>query len=643
LSGSSGDWLILEELFDRGDPAFVESLRLMTDANALGAFASRWYADKRSSARRLLLDYLDRPLNTYRHEALVKRLFKLAETAGDDEVMARFLVAFDRSIRRVRRKRKHRVQMKVGSKREADQIVADWLRSGFDSAHAWGAPLVGYTAWGVWSEEVLTPPRNTAMPRGATQQFPGGFFGLPGTQFEVPDWVVRLKLPLTAYKKTSIPTDSIRNRLEKFHLFSIATRAYLRRRAWRYFRRLGRDQPWRYVAAIVQALVLYKDADATDGLALLDNWGLIHALFHQSHVLVSKPTGWTLAEGQTLDELDPAPIYPDLWKAAPRTILGLLGHARCRPVRQWAIAIARREPSIGASITLDELLALLHHDDPDVVSLAADLLRMSPHLAAIEPARWLSLAQTAGPASIEVLAELIQKHLAAGQVTFEQAASLARLRPIPLARLGLDWLKTKTPGVDNVQTLFSLLEALSDPVRPDLLRWTRHSLAGLPDYRADWPLEFLDSPRADVRAEGLEWLRVDSRVYDDVAIWQRLMESPHDDVRFSLVADLEARHARGRIDDRPLDPELLRLLWASVLLNIRRGGRSKPKAVQQVVGRLESRPEELARLLPLLSVALRSVRGPEWRVALTSVVGLVERKPETAQLVQSAFPELQGL
>ncbi len=97
---SGGDWLLLQELLDRGDPEFVDRLRSVTDADELGRFAERWYANPSPQARRLLLAYLERPLNAYRHEAMVKRLFKRAEAAGDDVVMARFLVAFDRSIRR---------------------------------------------------------------------------------------------------------------------------------------------------------------------------------------------------------------------------------------------------------------------------------------------------------------------------------------------------------------------------------------------------------------------------------------------------------------------------------------------------------------------------------------------------------------
>jgi hypothetical protein len=42
----------------------------------------------------------------------------------------------------------------------------------------------------------------------------------------------------------------------------------------------------------------------------------------------------------------------------------------------------------------------------------------------------------------------------------------------------------------------------------------------------------------------------------------------------------------------------------------------------------------------MLSVALRSLRGPEWRTALAGVVTLVEQKPELAPVVREKFPEL---
>ncbi len=130
---------------------------------------------------------------------------------------------------------------------------------------------------------------------------------------------------------------------------------------------------------------------------------------------------------------------------------------------------------------------------------------------------------------------------------------------------------------------------------------------------------------------------------ENVALWQRLLESPYDDVRLRLAASLQER-VRGRtttIHQGELDAELLRFLWASVLLNVQRGGRTKPLVVTQMVRRLERKPEEAKALLPILAVALRSVRGPEWRAGLAGVVGLMQRRPDLASAVNQSFPELK--
>ena len=49
----AGDWLVLEEKLERGDPSFVDDLRSFDDADVLAGFAARWYADKRAASRRL--------------------------------------------------------------------------------------------------------------------------------------------------------------------------------------------------------------------------------------------------------------------------------------------------------------------------------------------------------------------------------------------------------------------------------------------------------------------------------------------------------------------------------------------------------------------------------------------------------------
>ena len=102
----AGDWLVLEEKLERGDPSFVDDLRTVSMPKSWPASHALVHGQT-TGFRRLLLAYLDRPMNAFRHEPLVKRLFKQAEAAGDDEVMAEFLVMFDRSVRREQRRRVH--------------------------------------------------------------------------------------------------------------------------------------------------------------------------------------------------------------------------------------------------------------------------------------------------------------------------------------------------------------------------------------------------------------------------------------------------------------------------------------------------------------------------------------------------------
>jgi hypothetical protein len=583
-----GSWLLAKELFERGDPAFVDEVRRLHDPARLGTLAAQWYADVRPEARQLLCDYLDQPLNAFRHEPLVKCLFKLVEQAADDPLMARFLVALDRSERRVRRKR---------------------IR--YDASS--GA---------TWTEESIRLPSRTTLPRSTKQ--------------------LRYRNPQTGEPMAARTVEAH----SKLRLFSVHTRHYLRRRVWRYFRNLGKQHPDRYLPAIGEALKQYSDADVADGLALLDNWGLVHVLFHHCPALVAKAHGWTLADGHTLAELTPAPIFEPLWQTSAAPLLDVLKQARCRPVRQWAMQMLRRHHADAvARLPLPEILTLLGHEDAELSRFAAEALRQAPALASLSVEQWLALLDTTNPQTLDILCELMAQRLDANTITLEQAARLASSRPVPVARLGLTWLQSKQPAtLEQCRTLLTLGEAEAESVRAELVRWARRVLSSSPHFQAEWVLEFLDGRYADVREEGWVWFHDETRAHEEVMLWQRLLETPYDDIRLRLVAMLEERVARQEpMPPAPsqLDPELLRFLWASVLLNIHRGGRSKPLVVGQMIRRLERRPEEAPVLLPILSVALRSVRGPEWRAGLAGIVQLLERSPESEPAVRSAFPELK--
>jgi hypothetical protein len=93
------------------------------------------------------------------------------------------------------------------------------------------------------------------------------------------------------------------------------------------------------------------------------------------------------------------------------------------------------------------------------------------------------------------------------------------------------------------------------------------------------------------------------------------------------------------VSDR-CDTDRVRTLWATVLLNIHRGGKQKSGVIGSIVAMLETEPDEIDQLLPLLRTALRSVRRGEWRSALAGLVRLIETRPELSSRVQLLVPEL---
>ena len=65
------------------------------------------------------------------------------------------------------------------------------------------------------------------------------------------------------------------------------------------------------------------------------------------------------------------------------------------------------------------------------------------------------------------------------------------------------------------------------------------------------------------------------------------------------------------------------------------------KVGEQIAEALEHDPKHAELLLPVLAIAMRSVRAPEARGGLAAVVGVVERRPELQKLVEKCFPELE--
>ena len=81
-------------------------------------------------------------------------------------------------------------------------------------------------------------------------------------------------------------------------------------------------------------------------------------------------------------------------------------------------------------------------------------------------------------------------------------------------------------------------------------------------------------------------------------------------------------------------------VWCSVLLGVHRGGRTKAKAMTQMQSALVAQPTHADTLLPVLAVAVRSLRAPERRSALSALASMMVRQPQLHAAIQRHLPEL---
>jgi hypothetical protein len=423
-------------------------------------------------------------------------------------------------------------------------------------------------------------------------------------------------------------------------IFSTPTTHYLRRRAWRYFRRLGFREPAAYVPAVAAALVRYTDDDVRSGENLLDNWGLMHACFGRSDVLAFTARHTNVRAGRGLGEMQAAPMFERHWAvptAAP-ALLGLVLDAGCRPVRVWAIQLLKRHHAAAlAAVEADMMLRLIDHADADVAAFAAELLADATAAASLPVTTWLRLLATRNATVVQAVVDAFRRHVRFDRVTLAQAVELATHTATPVARLGLEILEGRTVRTDaDRETIAGLAAARSSAAGEAVARFALRHLNAAGAYRVERVVAFFDSAVQAVRAGASAALDDDSPAAADPAFWAALLESPYDDVRAFLVERLKHRETLPGAG-----ADALAHLWRTVLLNVHRGGRAKLSALKQVSDRVAREPAGAAALLPVLAVAIRSVRSPEARHGLAAIVAAVEREPALAADVARYLPELQ--
>jgi hypothetical protein len=571
--------LLAEEYFATECSSFLEALRKVNQPKALAGFADRWKKDPRPWAREQLLAYLGQPLNCPGHQPVVKHLFKHAEETGDHEIMVAFLVAFDRLVRREIRTKRH------------------W----------------DFRARTSYEEERLVTPRDV-IPSKTERSVPNVF----SRQRETLIFPVRVP--------------------PKGKLFKYRTRYYLRRRAWRYFRRLGYREPAKYIPSIINALARYEDGDLQKGENILDSWSLMHACFAESDALQFGATHIELKEGRTLGELAPVPAFPDAWKkpeAAPM-VLALAVRARARLVRLWAMQLFQRDHSTHA-VSLENILSLLEHDEAEVQQFGAKLLESSGVLATLPISSWLRLLQTKNEEALQRICDAFARHVSAERLELAQCVELACVRPVPVARLGQKYLQGRAiTSLAEREQICALANAKCSAIAGELTVWALKFLGTKENYSSDQVIRFFDSNEDRSRVAAWNWMTADSSpALSDPGLWSRLAETPHDDLRLRVVDYLQRQIKLPGVDGN------LDNIWRSVLLGVHRGGRQKAKAVRQISEAIVEHPERVDTLLPVLAVAVRSVRGPESRAGLAAVVTLAEGRPELAEAVRRHLPEMK--
>ena len=569
--------LLAEEYFANENDLFLETVRQVTQPKSMAALADRWKKDPRPWARQQAFEYLKQPLNCPGHQPLVKRLFKQAEENKDHELMAAFVVAFDRQVRRVLRT-KTRWDFRARTSTEEEKLVTPRDVIPSDEKRSANDPWTG--------KPMSYAPR---LPRGAK-------------------------------------------------LFRYRTRYYLRRRAWRYFRHLGHRDPAAYVGSIVKALAAFEDADLQRGENILDSWSLLHACFGEHEALEIGSTHVQLKEGRTLGELTPAPTFADAWKkpeSAP-LILALATAARARLVRIWARQLFQREHAAFA-VPLETILALLEHEEADAQQFGAKLLESSSALATLPVSSWLRLLQTKNEEALQVVCDAFAKNVSGDRLELAQCVELACIRPVPVARLGQRYLKERkisTPA--EREQISALANVRCAAVAGETTAWALGILGKTENYSTDQVVRFFDSTLPETRGAAWTWLVQDSPGLADAVLWSRLAETPYDDLRLRFVDHLERQE-----EVAGTSPDQLAVIWRSVLLGVHRGGRQKAKAVRQIAQAILEEPARAESLLPVLAAAVRSVRGPEVRAGLAAVLSVVEAQPQLAAAIHRALPELK--
>jgi hypothetical protein len=307
-------------------------------------------------------------------------------------------------------------------------------------------------------------------------------------------------------------------------------------------------------------------------------------------------------------------------------------------VRQWTMELVRREHKDNlTTLPVEEIIRLLDHEQADIQQFGAELLEHSTRLASLPISTWLQMLKSENLTALALICEAMKKHVSSDRITLDLCVTLACEKATPVARMAFEFLpKVATNTAEARATIGRLAQAQCNALGKQLATWALGIIATREHYDVNAVSGFFDSLLPEAREGAWEWLQADSAGHDDPALYARLLETPYDDLRLRLIDELQCR---STLPGRSVDD--LTPVWSSVLLGVHRGGRQKARAAGQLAEALVEHPDRAESLLPVLAVAVRSVRAPELRSGLAAVATVVERRPELLAAVRRHLPELE--
>jgi hypothetical protein len=418
--------------------------------------------------------------------------------------------------------------------------------------------------------------------------------------------------------------------------FSRATREYLTRRAYRYFRRIAHRDPARYVRGILLALPHYEDDALSRPAALLDAWGLLNALYGESREIKRNDGFMRLGYEKSLGDLSPAPRWPDAWKSDEHfsSMVEVLATAESRTVRNWLGVWLRAHFSAQlAKLPIASVKRLLFSPHDEVQILGGELFGKLEGLETLPISDWLELLSITNLDVVPAIVAVVEKHVSPNRLTLEQCVALACAPVAPVAALGLSWARAKSISTEaDLLAIAKLTRAGVATVRSEGTAWATSVVTTHPKATTEHLRDLCDAPFADAREHALEAVAKKPEL-SPPQLWFALTESPYPDVRDVVVANAKKWRAEA-------PPKTLRHVWSSAMLNVHRGSTTKRQVPRQIAERIATHPAEAEELLPILRVALRSVRPTERAAALGALARALRDSAELRALATRLVPEL---